>query len=578
MAPMETLGEILAARADATPDRLAFAFSRDGEHDTQQLTYLELHRHAQRIAAELLEAVPGGAHALLLFEPGLDFVSALFACLQAGVVAVSAMPAQPDRLHRALPRLQRVAEDAGVRAVLTTAAIIAAGGPALDAGGSGSPLAAARWIAVDGLEPDEGPGVLARDPDRIAFLQYTSGSTADPRGVILSHAHFLANSRLIAAGLRLSAESRGFCWLPATHDMGLISGILQPVILGFPSALMPPLAVLRRPLRWLAGISRFRATLSGAPNFAYELAVHRTTPEEHEALDLAGWDVAFCGAEPVRAATIDAFCDAFAPRGFRRDSFYPCYGLAEATLMVTGPRQRRDPTLLAVDGAALERGEARPADGDGRAKVLVGVGEPGAGHELAIVDEHTLTRRPPGEVGEIWVSGPSVAAGYWHADSEGEFHARIVGEEGARTYLRTGDLGFLHAGELFIVGRIKDVLIIRGRNVHPQDVELAAESAHAALRRTCSAAFTVETDAGEDAAALVIEVDGDADAKPADMIRQIRRRVAAELGVQLHRVALVGPGAVPKTTSGKVQRRLCRRRLLAGELEPLAESRLRTTA
>lgn len=571
----KTLGEILAERADHSPDRLAFTFWAGGEPEPERLTYLELHVSAQRIASRLLDTVPPGAHALLLFEPGLGFVAALFACFQAGVVAVSVMPTQPDRLHRALPRLQRIADDAGIGAVLTTAAISGADRSFSDARSS---LAEARWIAIDkpdGIDGGGGPGVLARDPAQLAFLQYTSGSTAAPRGVMLEHQHFLANTRVIADGLRLSVDTRGFCWLPASHDMGLISGILAPVILGFPSALMPPLAVIRRPLRWLAGVSQFRATLSGAPNFAYELAVHRTTPEERERLDLGAWETAFCGAEPVRARTIAAFCDAFAPHGFRRASFYPCYGLAEATLMVTGPLARREPTVLDVDAAALERGIVRPAAGETRTAPLVGVGEPGAGHEVAIVDEETRRPRGPGEVGEVWVWGPSVAAGYWRGETAGNeaFAARIAGGDPARGYLRTGDLGFLEDGELFIVGRLKDVLIIRGRNFQPQDLEVLAEAAHPGLRPSCSAAFSVETEDGEAAAAIVLEVNPDT-GDLREVMRAVRRELSLELGLQLQWVALVAPGAVPKTTSGKVQRRLCRKLLLGGELTPVAESRL----
>ena len=572
-----TLGEILAERADRSPDRLAFTFSRDGEHDLERLTYSELHLRAQRVASHLLDAVPSGAHALLLFEPGLDFVAALFACFQAGVVAVSAMPTAPDRLHRALPRLQRVAADAGVEAVLTTSAISGTDRDLLDAQ---SPLGTAPWIAIDQLDGTSEPGVLARDPRRLAFLQYTSGSTAAPRGVMLAHEQFLANARVVAAGLRLSSASRGFCWLPASHDMGLLSGILEPVILGFPSVLMPPLAVLRQPLRWLMGVTRFHATVSGAPNFAYDLAVSRCQPEERERLELGAWDVAFCGAEPVRAQTIAAFCAAFAPAGFRRASFYPCYGLAEATLMVTGPRVRREPTVLEVDATSLERGIVRPGHGEDRTQLLVGVGEPGADHRVAIVDERTHLPCGAAEIGEIWVSGPSVASGYWRGEAENEngFRARISGEDGAESYLRTGDLGFVKDGELFIVGRIKDVLIIRGRNFQAHDLEIEAEAAHPKLRRSCSAAFSVETDAGEAAAAIVLEVDPDPDVDRSEVIRVVRRQLSVELGIQLHWVALVAPGAVPKTTSGKVQRRLCRQRLLEGELTPYVEWRLRAPA
>lgn len=568
---MVTLGQILATRAQDSPDALAFRFSRDGEHAIEDLSYAEVNARAQRIAGHLLAEIPVGSHALLLFGPGLDFVSALFACLQAGVVAVSAMATQPGRLHRVLPRLERISRDAEIAAVLTTSASMQTDRPLFE---SGSALAAARWIPVDQVAACDGPGVLAQDTAQLAFLQYTSGSTADPRAVMLSHANFLANSAVITAGLRLSNESRGFCWLPASHDMGLVTGILQPVILGFPTVLMPPLAVLKNPLRWLAGISLFGATFSGAPNFAYELAVARTTPEQRAELSLDRWDVAFCGAEPVRAEAVEAFCDAFAPYGFRRSSFYPCYGLAEATLMVTGPRRRRDPTRLELDAASLEARVARPArDGD-RVQDIVGVGEAGECHEVAIVDERTLRRCAPGEVGEIWVRGPSVAVGYWPGGhgADAEFAARID-DDPSHDYLRTGDLGFLLDGELFIVGRIKDLLIIRGRNFHAHDLERAAESAHPKLRRNCSAAFSVDSD-GAELTTIVMEIEPDPANAFDDVFRAVRREVMATVDVGLQWVVLVGPGEVPKTTSGKVQRRLCRAKLLAGQISPCAEWRM----
>jgi acyl-CoA synthetase (AMP-forming)/AMP-acid ligase II len=572
-APVVTVGQILATRAQDSADALAFRFSRDGIHAVEDLSYAEVHARAQRIAAHLLDKAPVGSHALLLFGPGLDFVSALFACLQAGVVAVPAMAPQPARMHRVLPRLERISRDAEVGVVLTTSESIQTDQSLLEL--DCPSLAGARWLAVDQVAARDGPGVLAQDTEQLALLQYTSGSTADPRGVMLSHANFLANSAVLAAGLRLSSESRGFCWLPASHDMGLITGILQPVIVGFPTVLMPPLAVLKEPLRWLAGISRFGATFSGAPNFAYELAVARTTAEQRAQLSLGTWDVAFCGAEPVRAEAIGAFCDAFAACGFRRSSFYPCYGLAEATLMVTGPRRRRKPTLLELDAEGLESRLAQPPHGGSRVQVAVGVGEVGEGHEVAIVNEHTLRRCARDEVGEIWVSGPSVAAGYWPGErgADAEFAGRIDGEDQSKAYARTGDLGFLMDEELFIVGRIKDLLIIRGRNVHPHDLERVAESAHPRLRRNCSAAFSVADDSGTELTTIVMEVDPDSADEFGQVTRAVRREVMTMVDVGVQWVVLVGPGAVPKTTSGKVQRRLCRARLLAGELEPCAEWR-----
>ncbi|HEV7805574.1 MAG TPA: fatty acyl-AMP ligase [Solirubrobacteraceae bacterium] len=573
--PIRTLGATLARRADTTPDRLAFTYSSDGETVADRVTYLELHRRAQAVAYRLLDAVSPGSHALLLFEPGLEFVAAVFGCFQAGVVGVSAPPPHPKRLHRTLPRLRALAGDARVDIVLTTAAIRDAAKPLF---APGQALSDVPWIAVDDEPPEGDPGIVACDPSQLAFMQYTSGSTTDPRGVMLTHANLLANAEVLGRGMRISSETRTFSWLPPSHDMGLVTGILQPVHFGYPAALMSPLTVTKQPVRWLKGVSRFGATISGAPNFAYELAVRRTTDEQRATLDLSCWEVAFNGAEPVRAQAIEAFGDAFAVSGFRRSSFYPCYGLAEATLMVTGPLTRREPTLIELDKRGLDDGiVARPTNGSRRA-TLVGCGEPAAGHEVAIVDRETLRRACPGEIGEIWVRGPSVAAGYWqHPQRTREaFAARIAGDgDGdAQEFLRTGDLGFLRHGELFIVGRINDVIVLHGRNLHPHDLEVSAESAHPCLRAHCSAAFEIELDGRGAAVAIVLEIDPTPEEELPDVIDKVRRQVLHDVDVQLERIALVSRGSVPKTTSGKIQRQLCRRNLAGGTYALHADWRL----
>ena len=574
-AAVETLGEILAMRAQDTPDRLALSYSLDGTTRTSTVTYRTLHLEAQRTASLLLDVMPPGGRALLLFDAGPEFASALFGCFQAGVVGVSAMPPTPKRLHRVMPRLAAVAANAQVSAVLTTAAIRDAAGPLLAGQHAGLAI---PWIAIDEI-PSAGPcagtpGVAVPDPENLAFIQYTSGSTRAPRGVMLTHANFLANIELLRRRLGLSAQSRSFSWLPQSHDMGLMTGFLAPVYLGYPCALIPPESMIKQPLRWLEGISKFRATISGGPNFAYDLAIRRTRPEQRESLDLSCWDVAFNGAEPVHAQTLRAFAEAFAPYGFRHTSLYPCYGLAEATLMVTGPRRGRKPTLLTVDARLLGDGVVQPHAEGARSVTLVGCGEPGEGHELTIVGAAAGRECQPDQIGEIWVSGPSVASGYWrHEEATAEaFNARMA-EEGSPEFLRTGDLGFLHHGELFVVGRCKDVIIMNGRNHHPHDIEFSSESAHPALRAHGSAAFEIEVGDGQTGAAIVLEVSPAAGELPA-IIEAVRRRVAGEFELQLERVTLVAPGIVPKTTSGKVQRRLCAKQLAAGKLDLIADWRL----
>jgi acyl-CoA synthetase (AMP-forming)/AMP-acid ligase II len=385
---------------------------------------------------------------------------------------------------------------------------------------------------------------------------------------MLSHENLLENCRFISRAFGICADSRGFSWLPPYHDMGLIGGILQPMYVGGYSALISPVSVIKQPLRWLEGVSRHRATLSGGPNFAYDLCVRRVGEDALARLDLSSWEVAFNGAEPIRAATLEAFAAKFGRCGFRRASFLPCYGLAEATLMVTASERRDPPVARAFDAAALEGGRAIPAEPTGSAPArLVGCGGPDVGHELAIVDPLTRRRCAPGVVGEIWVAGPSVALGYWRQpDATAEtFHAGLAGEEG-REFLRTGDFGVAIDGQLHVVGRLKDVLIVNGRNVHPHDVELAAEAAAPALRPHCSAAFA--RDDGEAArVVLAAEVDDGGEHDMAAVARAIRRRLAEALDVQLHAVLLCAPGSVPKTTSGKIQRRLCGELMAAGELE-----------
>jgi acyl-CoA synthetase (AMP-forming)/AMP-acid ligase II len=576
-AGLATFAEILTARADALPDKTAFVFLPEREGEEQRLSFGALRDRAQRVAARLSGSLAPGSRALLLYPPGLDYVTAVFACFYAGVVGVSAYPPHPRRLARTLPRLYAIAADGDVDAVLTTGALRDVARALLP---QPTPLARVRWVTTDALESVDAAGAGAADgrraePAELAFLQYTSGSTANPRGVMLSHRNLLDNSDVIRRAFGLTEHAVGVIWLPPYHDMGLIGGILQPVYLGSTCVLMSPGTVVMHPLRWLDAISRYRATTSGGPDFAYGLCVRRIDPAERANLDLSSWEVAFNGAEPVRADTLRAFADAFAPHGFRASAFLPCYGLAEATLMVTAPRKDAAPALTPFATAALQTGHAMPAAEDRRASVLVGCGTAQAGHEIAIVDPRLRHRCAPGEVGEVWVTGPSVAAGYWRRPRETAdvFAARLADEPAAGPFLRTGDFGFEHGGQLYIVGRLKDVLILNGRNYQPGDVEALAEAADERLRRHCSAAFTLDVD-GAARLALVAEardVSGDG---LADVMRAVRCEVADGLGLQVHTLAVCGPGSVPKTTSGKIQRLLCRSQYLNGDLAVVAESRL----
>lgn len=567
-AASKTFAQILADLAMQVPEQRAFVFLRDGDSGQEEITYAELYAKAAAIGQRVRELAGPDETALLLMPPGLEYIAALFGCFHAGVIGVPAVPPHPRRLHRTLPRLLGIAEDAEVACVLTTAGIEQAARPFLS---GDHPLAQARWLAVDDVAPDPGaPGPSAGGD--VAFLQYTSGSTAEPRGVMLTQENLLNNCEIISRVFDIqenTPDECGFSWLPPYHDMGLIGGILQPVYVSGLCVMTSPLTVMKRPLFWLECISRYGAKVSGGPNFAYDLCVRRFREEPPtEPLDLSNWKVAFNGAEPIRAESLDVFVETFAAAGFERSSLMPGYGLAEATLMVTSGASDAPPAIAGVSPSALEQGRLQPA-GEGEDTVrLVGCGNPAPDHEIAIVDERSGRRSPPGRVGEIWVAGPSVATGYWRRPEQSAetFSARLEGE-GETPFLRSGDLGAIANGELYVVGRIKDLIIINGRNIHPHDLELVAEQAHPLLRSHCSAAFG----AGEKGLAelnLVLELDpGVAD--HAAVARLVRRRVAEELELQIGAIALCPSGTVPKTTSGKVQRRLCGSLLAGGDLDVL---------
>jgi len=559
-----SLAALLRMRADRQPDRHAYTFLLDGVRDEASLTYAELDRRASAVAAELGALSSPGDRALLLYPPGLDYLVGLFGCLYGAVVAVPAYPPQPS-VDRTFSRLAAIVRDARPTVVLTTTAISSAAAGLADLMPE---FRSVRWLATDRLDPlHERPDSRPVTRETVALLQYTSGSTAAPKGVVLSHGNLLDNSALIYDLFGHSADSHGMVWLPPYHDMGLIGGILQPLYSGFPVTLMSPLDFLHDPIRWLQAMSRLHATTSGGPNFAYDLCVRKTTPDERAGLDLSGWRVAFNGAEPIRPHTMDAFADAFADVGFRREAFQPCYGLAEATLIVSGGRSFSASSTRAVDSAALERHEATPHSADSTARHLVGCGGVEHGeHRVEIVDPATRRVCPPRRVGEIWFRGPSVAQGYWGKETESERTFRaFVADTGEGPFLRTGDLGFVDDGQLIVTGRIKDLVIIRGRNYYPQDIELAAERSHPAIRRGCSAAFTVDDDVQRlviacELAAYDDGVDTDA------IINDVVAAVSDELGVQPQVVVLLDRGSIPKTSSGKVQRRLCATLFVAGEL------------
>jgi amino acid adenylation domain-containing protein len=576
--PPPVVWRVVATRAESAPGEEAFVFLGDGEAEADRLTRGALDRRARALAARLareLGADAVGARALLLLPPGLDFVVAFLGCLYAGVVAVPAYPPRPSRRRRPDgpdERLRAVLADSRPRVALVTGRAAEGSGRGAGELPDGLPV-----VAVDRVPDGEARAWRPppEDPDAVAFLQYTSGSTAAPRGVEVTHRNLAANQRAIERAFDQSEESVVVGWLPLYHDMGLVGTVLQPIWCGGRAVLMAPAAFLQRPRRWLEAIDRYRATTSGGPDFGYALAA-RKAGGEAEGLDLASWRVAFDGAEPVRGATLDAFTRAFAPAGFRREAFLPCYGLAEATLFVTGAPVDGEPEVREVSAAALERGRAEPAaEGSATPPVsLVSCGRPGAGLEVAVVDPERRARREVGSVGEIWVAGESVARGYFGrpAETAATFGARVLGEEGEEgrgRWLRTGDLGFLASdGGLFVTGRRKDLIIVRGRNLYPHDLERTAETAHPALRPGGAAAFGVDLE-GEERLVLVVEVDRRREDEAAEAAAAARAAVVGAHEVAVAEVVPLPAGELPRTSSGKVRRGECRRRYVAEELESL---------
>jgi acyl-CoA synthetase (AMP-forming)/AMP-acid ligase II len=572
----QTFVDVLDLRA-AEPELDAMTFLGDADaRDAYTNERLDL--RVRQVAAQLAETLAPGARAVLLYPPGGEFLVALLACMRAGVVAVPAYPPDPSRLQRTLPRLLAIVADADADALLTIGSLRDPMAQVLHESGT---VHRVRVLATD-VDGDavplgwRGAGV---SPDALAILQYTSGSTATPRGVQLTHANLLANSEAIRRTFGESRDSRGVSWLPTYHDMGLIGSLLQPLYVSCPNLMLSPISFLRRPLRWLQAISDFRATTSGGPNFAYGLAVRRTTPEERAQLELSCWETAFNGAEPVRPETLDAFVDAFAPCGFRRSAFLPCYGLAESTLIVTG-RPPAVPRVVHVHRHALTEGRVRLVAADHpAARALVSCGPPVPGADVVIADGD----RPalPLRVGEILATGPSVATGYWRrpAGNAGVFGATLA-DAGERRFLRTGDAGFLLDGELYVTGRLKDLIIVRGRNYDPTELEAACEAAAPEVRRNCGTAFGVPPagDASDEPQVVVVYELTDEAGRPHDeIVKAMRRAVAREIGLQLHGVALVKPRTIPKTSSGKLQRGACRAQYVGGELELVTHWTLPTT-
>lgn len=590
---VSTLVKLLRARARDQPEQRIYTYLVDGETEGGHLTLATLDERACAIAALLQSQAARGDRALLLYPAGLEFISGFYGCLYAGIIAVPLPLPNMIRPQHTLTRLRTIAGDATPKLILTTSSILTK----LDVLFTQAPeLQTMHWLATD-TAPTAAASAW-RDPvathDTLALLQYTSGSTSAPRGVMVTHGNLLANSAHIERAFEITSDVVSVTWLPVFHDMGLTNGILQPVYEGRHCILMPPQSFLQRPARWLQAVSRYKATISGGPNFAYELCIRRVTLEQRSELDLSNWKVAYNGAEPVRAHTIKRFSAAFGACGFAPKSFYPCYGLAEATLIVSGGVVDDEPILCTTQTAALEHnGIIEASTQQSNVRTFVGCGHAISEIKLLIVDPDSLTVCANGEVGEIWCSGPSITQGYWGRPPESDrtFDCYLA-DTGEGPFLRTGDLGFLRDHELFVTGRLKDLIVIDGRNLYPHDIELTVEQGHPMIRPGCCAAFAVDVDTEE---RLIIAAEVERHYRPHPyqpigasrdephtpewtsqskvnldtLVKSIRSAVAEEHDVRVHAVVLLRAGGIPKTPSGKVQRGVSGARFLDGTLSAL---------
>jgi acyl-CoA synthetase (AMP-forming)/AMP-acid ligase II len=567
-----TLVELLRQRAIEQPDKLAYTFLVDGKSEGQKLTYAELDEKARAIAALLQQQGAKGERALLLYPQGLEVMAAFLGCLYAGVIAIPLPPPEAARLKRNLPRLEAIAKDAAAKFALTGEGILSL---FEDFKGENPEFARMEWletekISLDLAEKWQDPAV---NEDMLAYLQYTSGSTSTPKGVTISHKNILFHCGNLQTACGYTSDSVTVTWMPYFHDYGLVEGLTVPLFNGHPCYVMSPFAFIKRPFHWLSAITRYKGTHSQAPNFAYDQCVRRVTPAQMEQLDLSCWQGAGNAAEPINPKVMEAFYEKFKACGFKWEAYAPAYGLAEATLLVSTSPVGTEPVFLKADATSLELNRVVPATKDDESvRVLPSCGRLVCDTKVVIAHPDKLTQCAPNEVGEIWVSDPSVASGYWNRpDATKETFQAYLADTGEGPFLRTGDLGFLHAGELYIGGRIKDLIIIRGTNHYPQDIEWTVQQVHPSLRPDYGAAFSVDIN-GEERLVVVQEVERQKQDIDCDgVIGDIRQAIAEIHELQVYGVVLAKPGNILKTSSGKIQRRACKASWLSGELEVLSD-------
>jgi acyl-CoA synthetase (AMP-forming)/AMP-acid ligase II len=567
----QTVFGMLDAAVERRPDAPAFTYCRDGESSDDEVTFAGLHARAGAVAGALREQFAPGARVLLLNEPGIGFVTGLLACAWADLVPVAAQPPGLGRRSAGVDRLAAIAADCAAAGVLCDGE--------LSSHADDPRMQGLRWQRLEELAAAgaAAPAAPTATADDVAFLQTTSGSTASPKAVMLTQRNLVEQARVLREVTYADTDSVAATWAPLHHDLGLVSAILLPLAVGYHSVLMSPLAFVQRPARWLTMITRRRATIAGAPNFAYELLLRTVTVDQRATLDLSSWGFAFTGAEPVRARTLERFARAFAPVGFHASSWFACWGLAEGTSVATGRPRGSGARISWLDRDELRaHGSMVQRDAhDSQADAHVGCGTAFSDHEVLAVDPERRVALAPGAVGELWLRGPCVGAGYWGREDDGTFTAMLA--DGRGPFLRTGDLGVLDAdGEVFVVGRIKDMLIVRGRNVAPQDVEDTAAAAHPDTEPGIGAAFAVD-DGSEERVVVVQALRRRFAAGVEDIRAAIAADVAAEHGIAAE-VVLVRPRAVPRTSSGKIRRSACRDAYLTGALDALHGASVATEA
>ena len=563
----ESLVEILVKRADLQPNHVVYRYLGDGVNETEKFAFKEIDVVARAIADELAKKLVRGDRVLLLFPQGLQYIAALYGCFYGGFIAI---PAYPPRRNRKTDRINAIIEDSGAAACLATREVF----NTVERNFSDNSLfAELQWFIYEEVSKSGSPSTIARlpKPEEVAFIQYTSGSTGNPKGVMITHENIIYNSDFIRRSFGFSSDTIGMNWLPVFHDMGLIGGIFQAAFLGLLNVGMPPVAFLKNPLNWLKAIDKYKATTGGGPNFGYDYCVQKIKPEEVNGLDLSSIKNFYCGGEPVRRKTFEAFPKAFSAAKVRTNQMFAVYGMAETTLIVTGGDPATEPHYVRVSKEALSRNRLVFVSPDEKGVDLVSNGHVWMETEIAIVNPDTFEETDENSIGEVWIKGPTVAKGYWNKPEETRRTFKAFMKNNSGPWLRSGDLGFIFKNELYITGRLKDLIIIRGVNYYPNDLEYSVQNAHPAFKSNAGAAFSVQYD-GIEKLVIVQELErnflrnADFDA----LMAQIRKTVADDHELEVYAVVLIRTGSIPLTSSGKIQRRQTRYEYLTDRLNVVA--------